>query len=100
MRTRLFGGDVDCAAGGSRSRRVVRPHGDVIGGAAPQPPDDAGRLIADGPLHAGRVLALAFTPVPQLKKQQGKTARRQNQKGGRHLKRLHAIEAHAGNADG
>lgn len=72
LRTRLFGGDIDGAAGGSRPRRVVRPDGDVVGGAAPQAPDDAGRLVADGPLNAGRVLALASTPVPQLKKQKGR----------------------------
>lgn len=68
--TRLFGGDIDHAAGRTHSGAVVGPEGHVIGAAALQVPNQQGRLVPHCPDDAGRILPLLHTPVLQLQKQE------------------------------
>lgn len=79
--TWFFGGDIDSSAGRPRSSGVMRPHWDVICGAAFYPADNGRRLISYSPLHAGCVFPFTSTPVPHLK-----SDRAEPQKHDRHLK--------------
>lgn len=63
----LFGGDIDGAARRPRSSGVIRPHQNVIRGAAFHTADDSRCLISHSPLHTGHILFLTSTPVPELK---------------------------------
>lgn len=63
----FFGGHVDSGAGWSCPSSVIRPHWDVICGAAFEPEDNSRRLISYGSLHTRNVFPFTSTPVPQLK---------------------------------